>query len=210
MKTRKRNKGLTKNFTRRRFDDNLPGVTAVGAFVKRWHRWRNYKFGVLREKGMSRLDLSESSFFGFVSDREEGKIGIRWKLLLVTFLEEIFCKLKIISAKGGFDDGVFGLKSLDDYFGMIEMATANAADYLGEEFESTFFSRKVRQRKTGIGLDDADASEERKIESTSKSLGTNQKIDLAGFDFLIKVGKTVRVFVVTIKTSNLGFWKKAS
>ncbi len=28
----------------------------------------------------------------------------------MTFLEEVFCKLKIIGLQGGFNDGVFGLK----------------------------------------------------------------------------------------------------
>ena len=159
---------------------------------------------------MSRSDFSEGGFFGFISDGEEGKVGIRRELLLVTFLEEVFCKLKIISLQGGFNDGVFGLKSLDDYFGMIKMTTTDAANDLREKFKGAFFGGKIGKRKTGIGLNDADASEEGKIEPAGEGLGANEEVNFTSFDFLIEISKVVRVFVVTIKTSDSSFWKEAS
>ncbi len=101
------------------------------------------------------------------------------------------------------------LISLDNNFGTIEMSTANAADDLGKKFEGAFLGGEIGERKSGVGLDDADGSKQGKIEAAGESLSTNKDVDFAGFNVIIEFGEAGFFVVVAIKTGDFGFGEEA-
>lgn len=71
-------KGFLEGGARSRLDDELPGETAITAFVKSRHRWGNlYSRGAV-EGLMSLFDFGEGGLFGFIGDGKACKIGERW------------------------------------------------------------------------------------------------------------------------------------
>ena len=68
--------------------------------------------------------------------------------------------------------------------------------------ESFFLGGVIRERKAGIGLDDANRGEKGEIEAASDGLGADNDVDFAGFYFVIERIKSFPLFIVSIKTSN--------
>lgn len=169
------------------------------------HRRGNGKPADFGESRSCSGDFFESGFFGFVSNIEAGDVSIGWEFLGVALFQEIIGKFGVISGQGGFNDGVIGLESLDDDFGFVEVSATDATDDLGEELESALFGGKIWQRKTAIGLDDADGGEMGKIEAASESLRADEKIDFAGFDIRIEAGEVFIFLIITVETGDVGF-----
>ena len=71
-------KGLFNGVARGSFEKNLPSEAATVVLVKSGHRRRNFEIRNLSEDGGGLLDFGEGGFFGFVSDREAGKMRKRW------------------------------------------------------------------------------------------------------------------------------------
>ena len=115
-----------------------------------------------------------------------------------------------IGFDGGLNDGGIGLISLDENFGGIEMAASNTPDDLGKQLKSAFLGAKIWQGKTGVGLDNTDRGEVGEVKPAGESLGADEDVDDARFNFGIKVSEVLAFFVVAIKAGDLGVWKEAS
>lgn len=114
----------------------------------------------------------------------------------------------VVIFKGGLNDEVVGLVGLDDGGSDVEMPATDATDDLGEELEGAFGSGKIRERKPGVSLNNADRGEVGEIEATSESLGANQNVDFAVFDVLVEAGDGVGFFVITIEAGGTGVRKE--
>lgn len=92
---------------------------------------------------MGLLDFVEGGTLGLVGDAEAGKIGERWHLLVVAFLEEVIGKLRVVGIDGSLDDRMVGVKRLDEYLGFVEVTASNPPNDLGEQFKSAFLICKI-------------------------------------------------------------------
>ena len=97
---------------------------------------------------------------------------------------------------------------LDKDFGGFKMAAPDAPDDLGKELKSMFFGGEIRERKAGIGLDDANRGEKGEIETASDSLGADNDVDFASFYFVIERVKGFSFFIVGIKTNDFRSFKE--
>lgn len=61
----------------------------------------------------------------------------------LAFFEEIIGELGVIKRFGGKNDGMFGLKSLEENVINIGVTASDATDDLGDELKSTFFGGVV-------------------------------------------------------------------
>lgn len=190
-------------------EDDLPGETAASTFVKGGGGRRDGEVGIFGEFGVGLADFGEGGFFGFVGDGEAGEVGEWGHFLTAALFDEIVGKGGEVGLEGGLDDGVFGLESLDDDAGDVEMSAPDAADDLGEEFEGAFFGGEIGEGETGIGLDNADGGEVGKIEAAGESLGADEDLDFAGFDVVIEVGEVGAFFVVAVEAGDFGFGEDA-
>ena len=163
------------------FDGDLPSPAAISTFMKSGHGRRERELGILAEESMGLADFGEGGFFGFVGNRETGEMGEWGEMLAAAFFEEIVGESGEISSESGFDDGMIGLKSLEDDIGNVEMSATNAADNLGEQLKSAFLGGEIRQGETGIGLNNADGGEMGEIEAASESLSADEDVDFARF-----------------------------
>ena len=84
------------------------------------------------------------------------------------------------------------------------MAAANAPNDLGEEFEGAFFGGKIREGKTGVGLNDPDGGEVGKVKPAGEGLGADENVDGAGFDIVVERSKTVALLIIAVKTGDFG------
>ncbi len=194
--------GLAKSSARGGFNDELPGETTTDAFVKGGHGRGNLEFWVLSEDVVGLLDFGENGFFGFVSNGEACEVSKRWEVAGTALAEFVGGEFREVGGKGGLDDRVVGLVGLDDNAGSVEMTPADAADDLGEEFETTFFGGEIGQGESRVGLNHADGGKMRQVEPAGESLGADEDIDFTGFDGLVKFGETAGFFVITIKSGN--------
>lgn len=153
---------------------------------------------------MEGLDFFDGGGLGFHGDGDFGEERERWKMLFFTFFREVGVEFCIIGGERTGYDGVFGLESLDDDGGGIEVATTDAADDLGQEVESAFFGGEIREGEAGVGLDDANRGEIGQIETASEGLGADQDVDVARFDVGIERIEGLIFFVVGVKTGNFG------
>ena len=97
---------------------------------------------------------------------------------------------------------------LDYDGGAVEVAAADTADDLGEEFEGFFFGGEVGEREAGVGLDDGDGGEVGKVEAAGNGLGADEDLDVAGFDVVIESVERVALFVVGVEASDFDFWEE--
>lgn len=74
--------------------------------------------------------------------------------------------------------------------------------------KSFFFGRKIGQRKTGVGLDDADSGEEGKIEAFGDGLSADDDVIIAVFYLFEFRIQSFCFGVVGVKTSDFGMRKK--
>ena len=146
--------------------------------------------------------------FSFESNGKAGEIGKGRKKLLFTFFDEIIVKAGIVGVYGKIDNGGVGFKSLNNNRGGFEVTTTNAADDLSEKFKSFFFGREIRERKAGVGLDDTDRGEMRKVETTRDGLGADNNFYFAGLDLVIESVQGFAFFVVGVEAGDFGFGKK--
>lgn len=128
---------------------------------------------------------------------------------LATFAEKIIVKRLIIFREGGGDNGVVGLVSLDDGSSGVEVATSDATENLGKEMEGALFGGVIWERKAGIGLDNANGGEVWEVETFGDGLSTDDDVDIAVFDGIVKLVERFGLLVVGIKTSDGGFWEEA-
>ena len=119
--------------------------------------------GVLAEMGVDFLDFLEGGAFGFVGDGDPSEMEIGREMLLTTLFEEVGGKLVVIGGEAMDNGRVVGLVGLDDGFGGGEMTATDSPDDLGEELKSAFFGGKIGKREAGVGLDDTDGGEVRKV-----------------------------------------------
>ena len=134
---------LAEGFARGGFDNDLPGIAAISAFMEGGKGRGNLERGVLLEVGGGLLDFGDGGFFGFVGDREFGEVGIGWELAGLAVLEEILGEGRVVGGDGGLDDGVIGLVGLDDDIGDVEMTATDAPDDLSKELKSAFLGSEV-------------------------------------------------------------------
>ena len=62
----------------RRFEDELPSITAVSTFMKSWHGRRDLNVWGAAQNFMGVPDFSKGGFFGLVGNSKASKIGERW------------------------------------------------------------------------------------------------------------------------------------
>ena len=67
------------------FNNNLPGITTRGEFMKCWSRCgkKDILFGA--EEGMEFANFLNGSLFGFLSNIKFSHIKVWWKMTLFTF-----------------------------------------------------------------------------------------------------------------------------
>ncbi len=182
----------------------MPGETAAGALVEGGHWWGDGEGGVRGEVGVGGADFAESGALGLVGDAEAGEVGEGWHLLLAATFQKVIGEGGIVGADSGLDDGVVGLVRLNEDVGDIEMATTDATDNLGEEFESAFFGGEVGQGEARIGLDDADGGEVGKVEAAGEGLGADEDVNIAVFHGVVEAGEVVGFLVITVETGDAG------
>lgn len=186
----------------------MPGIAASGALMEGGHGRGNGEPRDFGESGGSGSDFFQGGFFGFVSNIKAGEIGIRGKFLGAAFFQKVIGKFGVVGSDGGPDDGMVGLESLNNDFGFIEVAAADATDDLSEELERALFGRKIRERKTAVGLDDADGGKVGKIKPSGESLRADENVDFAGFNLGIETSKILVFFIIAVEASDGGFRKK--
>lgn len=76
----------------------------------------------------------------------------------MAFFEEVLIKSGIIGLYGGFNDGMFGLKSLNKNMGIFGMTAADTPKNLSEKMKTTFFGSKIREGESGVSLNHANCS----------------------------------------------------
>ena len=103
--------------------------------------------------------MFKDGLFGFESDGDFSEIGKGWEVFLAAFFDEVCVESGVIVVDGVLDNGMVGLESLNYSFGFLEVATADAAEDLGDKFEGALFGGKIRKSESRIGLDDADGGE---------------------------------------------------
>ena len=146
------------------FDDELPVVAAVGAFVKSGHGWGDDD-GLLRRfaprnDGSEGGDVFDAGVFGFVGEGEFEKEGIGGEGGAAAVLYDVVVETLVVAGGGELDDGVVWLVGLDDDVGIL-VAAVGASDDLGEELEGALFGGKIWKGEAGVGLDDAEGGEVR-------------------------------------------------
>lgn len=187
----------------------MPGEAAAGAFVKGGCGWGDGESGIFCEFGVGLADFGEGSLLGLVGDTEAGEIGEGWHLLFAAFFQEVIGESGEIGFNCGGDDGVVGLVRLDENFGEVEVATTDAADDLGEKFESALFGGEIWEGEARIGLDDADGGEMGKIETAGESLSADENVDIAGVDVVIMGSEIVGLLIIAVKTGYFSVGEEA-
>lgn len=96
------------------------------------------------------------------------------------------------------------LVGLDDDRGSVEVAATDAPDDLSEEFEGAFLGGEIGEGEAGVGLNDTYGGEAGKVEAAGESLGADEDVDGAIFDFVIERGEVFGLFVVAVETADGG------
>lgn len=193
------------------FENNLPRIAGSGALVKTRHRGGEFNRGhvVPSNKIVQRFrecaNFFDGGLFSFVSDDDFGEISKGRELPVASFFNEIVVEAEVVGVGGEVDDGRGGLIGLNKDRGGVEMAAADATDDLSEKLKSFFFSAEIRKRKTGVGLDDANGGEMRKVETARNGLGADDNFNVAVFDFVIESVERVAFFVVGVEASDGNF-----
>lgn len=99
---------------------------------------------------------------------------------------------------------MIGLIRLDEDLGLVEVAATNAPDDLGEEFEGALFGGEIGESKAGIGLDNTDGSEVRKVKAASEGLSADEDVDVAIFNRFVETGEIFVFIIIAVETSNFG------
>lgn len=131
--------------------------------------------------------------------KERGEVGF------LAVFGEVFGELREVGFERGLEDGMVGLIGLDDNRGGIEVTAADTTDDLSEELESALLGGKIWEGESGVGLDDADGGEARKIEATSEGLGTDEDVDGTGFHVVVEGGEVFGFFVIAVEAGDFGF-----
>ena len=124
-------------------NDELPSVAFGGVFVEGGNGGGNREGGDFFEGSSGGPNFFDGGLFGFHGDFEFGDKFIGWETGFGAFFEEVGGKIFVVFGGGVGDDGVVGLESLDENFGVFEVATADAADDLGEELVNAFFGGEI-------------------------------------------------------------------
>ena len=100
------------------------------------------------------------------------------------------------------DGGMVGLIGLNDGFGGIEVAAANATNDLSEKLESALLGGEIGEREAGVGLDDPDGGELGKIEAFGDGLSADDDLISARFDFVVEVVEGFMATVIAVETGD--------
>ncbi len=115
----------------------------------------------------------------------------------------------VIASSGKADNGVVGLKTLDKNITVL-MATIGTTNNLSDQFISAFFGSIVGQAKSGIGLNNAERAESRKIKTFGNRLGADKKIIIASMNGCINLVKLLVRFSVGIETGDAGMREEST
>ena len=91
--------------------------------------------------------------------------------------------------------------SLDDDVGILVAAISATYD-LGEELEGAFFRGEVGEGEAGVGLDDTEGGELRKVEAFGDHLSADNDVEMAVFDFIVDEVEGLLSFCVGIETGD--------